>query len=547
MHEECGVFGIIGDADAANYTALGLHALQHRGQEAAGIVSCDGTHFHVHKGLGHVNRVFRHDQDLERLKADMAIGHVRYSTSGITVQRNVQPVYADFVFGGLAIAHNGNLTNALKLRQELVRAGSIFQSTSDTEVIIHLIARSLRSTVEHRMVDALRQVEGAYSLVALSRDALIGVRDPHGIRPLVLGKLGNSYCIASESCALDLIGAEMVRDVEPGEMLIVRADGTLDSQRPFPPTHRKFCIFEYIYFSRPDSIVDGLNVYTVRQRIGAQLAKESHVEADVVVPVPDSGVPAALGYSAGSGIPFEYGIIRNHYVGRTFIQPGQGGRDLSVKRKHNANRAVLEGKRVVLVDDSIVRGTTSIKIVNMVRQAGATEVHLRISAPPTTHPCFYGIDTPEKKELLAARLKLDEMATELGVDSLAFVTVEGLYEAVAQTGRDPRRAAVLRRLFHRRLPGQAARRRRPRHARPALPAARRGKLIHDRYPVSGPLERPHRLDHRRLARASAGRWPSGSPRKAPRWSPSPAPRARSRNSTTRSRRSAAPASWSPRT
>lgn len=433
--EECGVFGVFDDPSAAAHTALGLHALQHRGQEAAGIVSTDGDQFHSHRGLGHVHRVFKREKDTNRLEGHMSIGHVRYSTSGDTALRNVQPLYADLAFGGIAVAHNGNLTNALTLRHMLVQKGCIFQSTSDTEVIIQLIARSEKKTVEEKLVDALSQIEGAYSLVVLTGDTLFGVRDPMGYRPLVLGTQNGATLLASETCALDILSAEYVRDIAPGELVAIDSNG-LRSTQPFKPRNRRFCIFEYIYFARPDSYAEGLSVYEVRKQIGAELAREAPVDADVVVPVPDSGIPAALGYAQESGIPFELGIIRNHYVGRTFIQPTQSTRDIGVRRKHNANKMHLEGKKVVLVDDSIVRGTTSIKIVEMVRQAGAAEVHLRISSPPTAHPCFFGIDTPEREKLLAARFDIEGMSKVLGVDSLAFVSVDGLYRAAGLAGRD---------------------------------------------------------------------------------------------------------------
>ncbi|GHD49760.1 amidophosphoribosyltransferase [Thalassobaculum fulvum] len=438
LHEECGVFGIFGTPDAAAHTALGLHALQHRGQEATGIVATDGEHFNAHRGLGHVGENFGADAQntVAKLTGFAAIGHNRYATTGETAIRNVQPLFADFEFGGFALCHNGNLTNALILRQQLVRQGCIFQSTTDTETIVHLIARSRRRTVVDRLIEAMNQVDGAYALVCLSSSALIGLRDPNGVRPLILGRLGDSYIITSESCALDIIGADFVRDVEPGELLVI--DGTgLKSYFPFRPAERRFCIFEYIYFARPDSLVEGISVYAARKAIGAELAKESGVEADVVVPVPDSGVPAAVGYAAAAGIPFELGIIRNHYVGRTFIQPTDQVRHLGVKLKHNANRAQLAGKRVILVDDSIVRGTTSTKIVEMVRQAGAREVHMRIASPPTTHSCFYGVDTPEREKLLAARMSVEEMARVIGVDSLAFISIDGLYRAMGEPRRDP--------------------------------------------------------------------------------------------------------------
>ena len=436
LKEECGVFGIFGHPGAASHTALGLHALQHRGQEAAGIVSFDGEHFHTHRGAGHVADNFGTEAVIKKLPGQMAIGHVRYSTTGETMLRNVQPLFADFEFGGLAIGHNGNLTNALTIRKQLVRRGCLFQSTTDTEVIVHLIAISLYSTVEERVIDALRQVEGAYSLVFLTQNSVIGVRDPLGIRPLVLGKLPTGALIlASETCALDIVGAELVRDVEPGELIILDQNG-LRSIKPFAKTPKRFCIFEYIYFARPDSIMEGTSVYEVRKRIGKELARESHVDADVVIPVPDSGVPAALGYASEAKIPFELGIIRNHYVGRTFIEPTDSIRHLGVKLKHNANRIHIEGKRVILVDDSIVRGTTSTKIVEMVRAAGATEVHMRISSPPTTYSCFYGIDTPEREKLLAARYDLAGMAKMIGVDSLAFISLDGLYRAVGEKKRN---------------------------------------------------------------------------------------------------------------
>ncbi|BAE50893.1 amidophosphoribosyltransferase [Paramagnetospirillum magneticum] len=435
LREECGVFGIFGHPEAAAHVALGLHALQHRGQEAAGIVSYDGTQFHNHRGLGHVEDNFGSETVIRKLKGSMAVGHVRYSTTGETLLRNVQPLFAEMEFGGLALGHNGNLTNAMALRRQLVRRGCLFQSTTDTEVIIHLIAISLYSTVEDRMIDALRQIEGAYSLVAATTNAVFGVRDPLGIRPLCLGRLDKAWILASESCALDIIGAEFVRDVEPGEIVVLTADG-IRSVKPFTKRPSRLCIFEYIYFARPDSVVEGTSVYEARKRIGSELARESQVDADVVVPVPDSGVPAAIGFAAEAGIPFELGIIRNHYVGRTFIQPTDNIRNTGVKMKHNANRASLAGKRVILVDDSIVRGTTSRKIVEMVRQAGATEVHMRISSPPTTHSCYFGIDTPEREKLLAARYDVDGMAKLIGVDSLAFISIDGLYRAVGEPGRN---------------------------------------------------------------------------------------------------------------
>ncbi len=438
--EECGVFGIWRNQDAAALTALGLHSLQHRGQEATGIVSFDGARFHQQKGLGLVGDNFGDARVIASLPGQAAIGHNRYATTGDTVLRNVQPLYGDFEFGGFAVAHNGNLTNAVGLRRQLVRRGCLFQSTTDSEVFIHLIAISLYSTVVDRLIDALKQVIGAYSLVALSREALIGVRDPLGVRPLLLGRVkgGGAWVLASESCALDIVDAEVVRDVEPGEIVIID-DAGVRSIKPFDRRPERFCVFEYIYFARPDSVLDKRAVYDARKRIGAELARESGVAADVVVPVPDSGVPAAMGYATESGIPFDLGIIRNHYVGRTFIEPTDQIRHLGVKLKHSANRSVLQGRRVILVDDSIVRGTTSKKIVEMVRAAGAAEVHMRISSPPTTHSCFYGIDTPERGKLLAARHSVAEMAGLIGADSLAFISLDGLYRALGRPGRDPDR------------------------------------------------------------------------------------------------------------
>ncbi|GBR53236.1 amidophosphoribosyltransferase [Neokomagataea thailandica NBRC 106555] len=440
-YEECGVFGVWGVPDAAALTALGLHALQHRGQEAAGIVSYDGERFHQHKGLGLVGEVFGDSRVIASLPGPVAIGHNRYATTGGTHVRNVQPLYADYEFGGLSVAHNGNLTNSATLKQALVKRGCIFQSMTDTEVFIHLIAISLYSNVLDRFLDAVKQVKGAYSLITLTpNDGLIGMRDPLGVRPLVLGRLpghevGNGgWVLSSETCALDIIGAEYVRDIEPGEVVVIDETG-IRSLHPFGDQGARFCVFEHIYFARPDSVLEHVPVYEARKKIGAELALESGVEADVVVPVPDSGVPSAVGYAAQSNIPFELGIIRNHYVGRTFIEPTDQIRNLGVKMKHSANRAVLAGKRVILVDDSIVRGTTSRKIVDMVRAAGATEVHMRITSPPTKHPCFYGIDTPEESKLMAATHTVEEMAKAIGVESLAFVSFDGLYRALGHNGR----------------------------------------------------------------------------------------------------------------
>lgn len=434
LHEECGIFGIYGHPDAAAHTALGLHALQHRGQEAAGIVSFDGERFGVHRNVGLVGDRFTSRRVIEGLGGHAAIGHTRYATTGETALRNVQPLFAEFDFGGFAIGHNGNLTNAQILRRQLVQRGCLFQSTTDTEVIVHLMAVSTKSGVVDRLIDALKQVEGAYSLVAVAKDQLIGVRDPWGVRPLVLGWLEDKPILASETCALDIIGARFDRDIEPGELVVLDRRGVA-SHRPFVQAPKRFCIFEYIYFARPDSSVEGKSVYEARKRIGAELAREAQIPADVVIPVPDSGTPAAIGYAQQAGIPFELGIIRNHYVGRTFIEPTDQIRHLGVKLKHNANSATVAGKRVVLVDDSIVRGTTSTKIVQMMRDAGAREVHMRIASPPTTHSCFYGVDTPERGKLLAARMDVEGMRRVIGVDSLAFITIDGLYRAMGETGR----------------------------------------------------------------------------------------------------------------
>ena len=433
--EACGIFGMFGHPDAAAHTALGLHALQHRGQEAAGIVSFDGAAFHAHRGLGRVGDEFGDPGTMRQLPGDRALGHVRYATQGELALRNVQPIFADLESGGVAVAHNGNLTDAPRLRRELVRRGCIFQSTMDTEVIVHLIATSAREAFVARLIDALRRVTGAWSLALLTGEALIGARDPFGVRPLQIGRLNGGTILTSETCALDIIGAEFVRDVRPGEIVIVESGG-IRAMTPFPPAPPRFCVFEYIYFSRPDSAVEGRGVYAARKRMGAELACEQGVGADVVAPVPDSGVPAAIGYAERAGLPFELGIVRNHYVGRTFIEPTDSIRHLGVKLKHNANRATLAGKRVVLVDDSIVRGSTSIKIVEMVREAGATEVHMRIASPPTAWSCFYGVDTPDRGELLAARLDTAAMARHIRVDSLGFLSIDGLYRAMgAEEGR----------------------------------------------------------------------------------------------------------------
>jgi len=438
LREECGVFGIFGHPDAAAITALGLHALQHRGQEAAGIVSFDGMRFHSERRMGLVGDNFSRREVIDRLPGTSAIGHVRYSTTGETILRNVQPLFAELNTGGFAIGHNGNLTNGLALRRQLVAEGAMMQSTTDTEVILHLVARSSRNRFVDRFIEGLRQLEGAYSFVGLTNKKLVGARDPLGIRPLVHGVLDGCPILASETCALDIIGAKYVRDVENGEVVIFDDEGA-HSHKPFPPMAPRPCIFEYIYFSRPDSIVGGRPVYDIRKRMGAVLAREAPASADVIVPVPDSGVPAAIGFSQASGIPYELGIIRNHYVGRTFIEPTQQIRQLGVRLKHNANRAVVAGKRIVLVDDSIVRGTTSTKIVKMMREAGATEVHFRISSPPIAHPDYYGIDTPERDKLLAATHDLEGMRKFIGADSLAFLSVDGIYQAMGYEARDPLR------------------------------------------------------------------------------------------------------------
>ncbi|HVG51142.1 MAG TPA: amidophosphoribosyltransferase [Xanthobacteraceae bacterium] len=436
LREECGVFGIYGHPDSAAITALGLHALQHRGQEAAGIVTYDGQRFHSERRLGLVGDTFSRRDVIDRLPGNMAVGHVRYSTTGETVLRNVQPLFAELNGGGFAVGHNGNLTNGLTLRRALVAEGAMMHSTTDTEVFLHLVARSRRGRFIDKFVDSLRQLEGSYSFVSLTNKKLIGARDPLGIRPLVIGELDGCPIITSETCALDIIGARYIREVENGEVVVYDEDG-VHIHKPFPPQAARPCIFEYIYFARPDSIVGGRSVYEIRKNVGHQLATEAPADADVVVPVPDSGVPAALGYSQKAGIPYELGIIRNHYVGRTFIQPTQSIRELGVRMKHNANRAVIAGKRIVLIDDSLVRGTTSVKIVRMMREAGAKEVHFRIASPPITHPDYYGIDTPEREKLLAAMHDLEGMRKFIDADSLAFLSIEGLYRAMGETKRDP--------------------------------------------------------------------------------------------------------------
>ncbi|WP_372604486.1 amidophosphoribosyltransferase [Actibacterium sp.] len=441
LKEECGVFGVVGVADAANFVALGLHALQHRGQEAGGIVAHDAVAgFSSARRFGYVRDNFTKASLMETLPGPLSIGHVRYSTAGSkgnTQIRDVQPFFGEFSMGGAAIAHNGNITNADALRKELIERGSIFQSSSDSECIIHLMARSLQRNIPERMKDALRRVEGAFSVVAMTRTKLIGVRDPLGVRPLVLGRLGNGWVLSSETCGLDIIGAEFIREIEPGEMVVISEKEGVHSFHPFERVAPRFCIFEHVYFSRPDSILGGRSVYETRRQIGVELAKESPVDADLVCPVPDSGTPAAIGFSQESGIPYAMGIVRNQYMGRTFIEPTEQIRNMGVRLKLNVNRALIKGKRVILVDDSVVRGTTSRKIKEMILDAGAAEVHFRIASPPTAWPCFYGVDTPDRDKLLAARMTEDEMRDYLGVDSLKFISLDGLYRAAgAAEGRN---------------------------------------------------------------------------------------------------------------
>ena len=442
LKEECGVFGVVGVSSAANFVALGLHALQHRGQEAGGIVTHDAdAGFSQVRKMGLVRDNFTSDDVMQMLPGGIGIGHVRYSTAGNkgqqTAIRDVQPFFGEFAMGGAAIAHNGNITNALSLRKELIERGSIFQSSSDSECIVHLMARSMGRNIPDRMEEALRKVEGAFSVVAMTRTKLVGCRDPLGVRPLVLGKIGDGWALASETCALDIIGAEFVREIEPGEMVVISADKGVQSHFPFRPTKSRFCIFEHVYFSRPDSQLGGRSVYETRENIGRELAKEAPVDADMVCPVPDSGTPAAIGFSLQSGIPYAMGIIRNNYMGRTFIEPSEQIRNMGVRLKLNVNRALVRGKRIILVDDSVVRGTTSQKIKEMILEAGAAEVHFRIASPPTAWPCFYGVDTPQRDKLLAATMSEEEMRHHLGVDSLKFISLDGLYRAVGQeNGRD---------------------------------------------------------------------------------------------------------------
>ena len=435
LREECGVFGIYNHKDAAALTALGLHALQHRGQEACGINTFDGKNFYSVKRRGLVGDNFTSEKIIKQLPGNAAIGHNRYSTTGLPIIRNIQPFFADLHLGGISIAHNGNLTNAIQIREQMVKDGAIFQTTSDTETVVQLIAKSRRAKILDKIIDAIFQVQGGYAMVMLSNKKLIGIRDPYGIRPLVLGRLGDSYIFASETCALDIIGAEFVREVENGEIVIINKDG-VESIRPFPKQNARPCIFEYIYFSRPDSIVGGKGVYDYRKNLGRQLAIESPTDADLISAVPDSGNPAAIGYAEQSKIQFDMGIIRNHYVGRTFIEPTQQIRQLGVKLKHNPNKAAIKNKTLILVDDSIVRGTTSKKIVSMLYDAGAKEVHMKISSPPIKYPDYYGIDTPNVSELLAANNSIEEMRKIIGVKTLAFLSIDGVYKALGHEKRD---------------------------------------------------------------------------------------------------------------
>ena len=429
LKEECGIFGIFNNKDSAALTALGLHSLQHRGQEGCGIVTFDGKKFYAERRLGLVGDNFTKGKVLEKLPGECAIGHNRYSTTGNNLIKNVQPFFADLHAGGISIAHNGNLSNARHLRRELVKEGSIFQTTSDTETIVQLIAKSKRYKIIDKIIDAIFKIQGGYALTILTNKKLIGIRDPFGIRPLVIGKLNKSYVLASETCALDIIGAKFVREVENGEIVIITENG-LESIKPFPKMKERSCIFEYIYFARPDSIIKNISVYEYRKRLGASLAKESHVNSDLIVPVPDSGVPAAIGYAAEVKKNVELGIIRNHYVGRTFIEPTQHIRSLGVKLKHSINKTLIKNKSLVLIDDSLVRGTTSVKIVKMLYEFGAKEVHLRIASPPIKYPDYYGVDTPTEEELLASKLDLEGMRKFINATTLQFLSIEGLYKSM---------------------------------------------------------------------------------------------------------------------
>lgn len=435
LHEECGIFGIYGSKDAAINTALGLHALQHRGQEAAGIVAMENELFSAHFADGLVADNFTSQKILKKLEGNSAIGHVRYSTAGKKTARNYQPIYAELSLGFIALAHNGNLTNAKKLRHQLIKQGAIFQSTMDTEVIIHLIALSNKNTLQEKIIDATSQIEGAFSLIIIHKDGIFALRDPFGVRPLSLGKLGDSFVVASESCAFDIIGAKFERNIKNGEIISITKNG-VESINPYKKQPSKFCIFEYVYFARPDSVIEGNHVYEMRKNIGEELANEIKIDGDVIVPVPDSGVPAAIGYARKSQIPFELGIIRNHYVGRTFIEPTDKIRHFGVKLKHNANLSVIKNKKVILIDDSLVRGTTSKKIVQMIRDAGASKIYMLIASPPTISPCFYGVDTPEKKHLIASHMSNEEICKVIGADYLGYISINGLYKAISNQKRD---------------------------------------------------------------------------------------------------------------
>jgi len=435
LKEECGVFGVFGHPDAATLTALGLHALQHRGQESAGIVSFDGEHFNNEPYLGLVGDHFNKASVIDRLPGHSALGHVRYSTTGNTSLKNIQPLFADLMGGGIACAHNGNLTNGIELRNNLIKKGAIFQSTTDTEALLHLIAQSSKTTIVKKVIDALYELEGAYSIGLLTNKKLIAIKDPLGIRPLVLGELNGAKIIASETCALDIIGAKYIRDIENGEVVVIDKKG-IKSYKPFPKVKARPCVFEYIYFARPDSVMGGKSIYECRKKMGKQLSRELKTIADIVIPVPDSGVPAALGFAEEAKIPYNLGIIRNHYVGRTFIEPTQTIRQLGIKLKHNTNKILIQNKKVVLIDDSIVRGTTAIKIVEMMRSAGATEVHMRISSPPIKYPDFYGIDTPTISELIASSKSVEEIRELLKLDSLHFLSLDGLYKSMGHKSRD---------------------------------------------------------------------------------------------------------------
>ena len=435
IRDKCGVFGVFGHKDAAALTALGLHALQHRGQESAGIVSFDGKNFNNQLYLGLVGDYFTKEKVIERLPGESSLGHVRYSTTGKTLFKNIQPLFADLLGGGLACSHNGNLTNGIELRKKLVKDGAIFQSTSDTEAFIHLISKSKEKTIVNKIIDALYDIKGAYSFGLLTNKKLIGIRDPLGIRPLVIGSLGKAKIISSETCALDIIGAKFEREVANGEIVVIDKEG-IKSYNPYRNSKERPCIFEYIYFARPDSVLAGKSVYECRKQMGRQLAKEVSTKGDIVIPVPDSGVPAALGYSEESKIPFDLGIIRNHYVGRTFIEPTQKIRQLGIKLKHNTNKKLIKGKKVILIDDSIVRGTTAIKIIEMIREAEASEIHMRISSPPIKFPDYYGIDTPKTEELIASTHTIEEMKKILKLDSLHFLSIKGLYKSMGYADRN---------------------------------------------------------------------------------------------------------------